>query len=292
MNRKGIILAGGYGTRLYPSTIVMSKQLLPVYDKPMIYYPLSTLMLAGIKEILIISTRKDIARFRELLGNGNRWGLEINYEVQAEPRGLADAFIVGEKFLGNDLSALILGDNIFYGSKITEELKLEGDEDQGATIFAYQVREPERYGVIDFDNQGKPCSIEEKPSKPKTNWAVIGLYYYDSQAVDIAKSLTPSERGELEITDLNQVYLDEGTLSVHKLGRGFAWLDTGTHESLLEASQFISTLEARQGFKISCPEEISWRLGYIGDEDLARLAAEYSNNQYGSYLFSLLKGSS
>jgi len=289
MNRKGIVLAGGFGTRLYPSTTVINKQLLPVYDKPMIYYPISTLMLAGIKEILIISTPNDIPRFKELLGSGNRWGLEISYAVQTEPRGLADAFIVGEKFLGNNLSALILGDNIFYGRQMTEELSSGRDENKGAKIFAYQVKEPERYGVVDFDNDGKPFAIEEKPINPKTNWAVIGLYYYDSQVVDIAKSLTPSKRGELEITDLNQVYLNQGTLRVHKLGRGFAWLDTGTHESLLEASQFISTLEARQGFKISCPEEISWRLGYIDDESLARLAAEYSNNQYGSYLLSLLK---
>ena len=289
MNRKGIILAGGYGSRLHPSTNVINKQLLPVYDKPMIYYPISTLMLAGIQEILIISTPNDAPVFKELLGNGNRWGLEISYEVQTEPRGLADAFIVGERFLGNDLSALILGDNIFYGRQMTEELSSGEDENEGAKIFAYQVKEPERYGVIDFDNDGKPLSIEEKPLSPNTNWAVIGLYYYDSQVVDIAKSLTPSERGELEITDINQTYLNEGKLKVHKLGRGFAWLDTGTHESLLEASQFISTLEARQGFKISSPEEIAWRLGYIDDEDLARLAAEYSNSQYGSYLLNLVE---
>ena len=289
MNRKGIILAGGYGTRLYPSTNVINKQLLPVYDKPMIYYPISTLMLAGIKEILIISTPNNVPIFKELLGNGNRWGLEISYEVQTEPRGLADAFIIGETFLGNDLSALILGDNIFYGRQMTKELSSRGDENEGAKIFAYQVKEPERYGVIDFDNDGKPLSIEEKPSSPKTNWAVIGLYYYDSQVVDIAKSLTPSGRGELEITDINQAYLNEGKLKVHKLGRGFAWLDTGTHESLLEASQFIANLEARQGLKISSPEEIAWHLGYIDDEDLARLAAEYSNSQYGSYLLSLVK---
>ena len=290
MIKKGIILAGGYGTRLYPSTNVINKQLLPVYDKPMIYYPISTLMLAGIKEILIISTPNNVPIFKELLGNGNRWGLEISYEVQTEPRGLADAFIIGETFLGNDLSALILGDNIFYGRQMTKELSSRGDEnDEGAKIFAYQVKEPERYGVIDFDNDGKPLSIEEKPSSPKTNWAVIGLYYYDSQVVDIAKSLTPSGRGELEITDINQAYLNEGKLKVHKLGRGFAWLDTGTHESLLEASQFIATLEASQGLKISSPEEIAWHLGYIDDEDLARLAAEYSNSQYGSYLLSLVK---
>ena len=289
MKRKGIILAGGTGTRLYPSTRVLSKQLIPVYDKPMIYYPLSTLMLAGIKEILVITTPGDIRRYEELLGDGNRWGLEISYEVQTKPRGLADAFIVAKKFLNNDLSVLILGDNIFYGSKITQELKLGQERNEGATIFAYQVKEPERYGVIEFDTKGNPCSIEEKPSNPKSNWVATGLYYYDSQVVDIVKSLEPSARGELEITSLNQAYLNEGLLKVQKLGRGFAWLDTGTHESLLEASQFISTLETRQGVKISCPEEIAWRLGYVNDEDLIKLAADYPNNQYGQYLISLVK---
>jgi len=289
MKRKGIILAGGLGTRLYPSTMVLSKQLLPIYDKPMIYYPLSTLMLAGIREILVITTPKDINRFEELLVDGSKWGLEIRYEVQTEPRGLADAFLVAEKFLGNDLSVLILGDNIFYGSKITAELKLGQDRDEGATIFAYQVKKPERYGVIDFDEKGRPCSIEEKPTDPISNWVVTGLYYYDSQVVDLVKSLEPSPRGELEITALNQAYLKKGELNVQRLGRGFAWLDTGTHESLLEASQFISTLETRQGVKISCPEEIAWRLGYIDDEDLLRLASGYSNNQYGLYLTSLVK---
>ena len=289
MKRKGIILAGGTGTRLYPSTRVLSKQLIPVYDKPMIYYPLSTLMLAGIREILVITTPGDIRRYEELLGDGNRWGLEISYEVQTKPRGLADAFIVAKKFLNNDLSVLILGDNIFYGSKITQELKLGQERNEGATIFAYQVKEPERYGVIEFDTEGNPCSIEEKPSNPKSNWVATGLYYYDSQVVDIVKSLEPSARGELEITSLNQAYLNEGLLKVQKLGRGFAWLDTGTHESLLEASQFISTLETRQGVKISCPEEIAWRLGYVNDEDLIKLAADYPNNQYGQYLISLVK---
>jgi len=289
MKRKGIILAGGTGTRLYPSTRVLSKQLIPVYDKPMIYYPLSTLMLAGIREILVITTPGDIRRYEELLGDGNRWGLEISYEVQTKPRGLADAFIVAKKFLNNDLSVLILGDNIFYGSKITQELKLGQERNEGATIFAYQVKEPERYGVIEFDTKGNPCSIEEKPSNPKSNWVATGLYYYDSQVVDIVKSLEPSARGELEITSLNQAYLNEGLLKVQKLGRGFAWLDTGTHESLLEASQFISTLETRQGVKISCPEEIAWRLGYVNDEDLIKLAADYPNNQYGQYLISLVK---
>jgi len=289
MKRKGIILAGGTGTRLYPSTRVLSKQLIPVYDKPMIYYPLSTLMLAGIREILVITTPKDIRRYEELLGDGNRWGLEISYEVQTKPRGLADAFIVAKKFINNDLSVLILGDNIFYGSKITQELKLGQERNEGATIFAYQVKEPERYGVIEFDTEGNPCSIEEKPSNPKSNWVATGLYYYDSQVVDIVKSLEPSARGELEITSLNQAYLNEGLLKVQKLGRGFAWLDTGTHESLLEASQFISTLETRQGVKISCPEEIAWRLGYVNDEDLIKLAADYPNNQYGQYLINLVK---
>ena len=289
MKRKGIILAGGTGTRLYPSTRVLSKQLIPVYDKPMIYYPLSTLMLAGIREILVITTPGDIRRYEELLGDGNRWGLEISYEVQTKPRGLADAFIVAKKFLNNDLSVLILGDNIFYGSKITQELKLGQERNEGATIFAYQVKEPERYGVIEFNTEGNPCSIEEKPSHPKSNWVATGLYYYDSQVVDIVKSLEPSARGELEITSLNQAYLNEGLLKVQKLGRGFAWLDTGTHESLLEASQFISTLETRQGVKISCPEEIAWRLGYVNDEDLIKLAADYPNNQYGQYLRNLVK---
>ena len=289
MKRKGIILAGGYGTRLYPSTVVISKQLLPVYDKPMIFYPLSTLMLAGIREILIISTPKDLSRYEELLGDGSRLGLQISYALQQEPKGLADAFLVAENFLGNDLSVLILGDNIFYGSRITEELILGQERDEGATIFAYQVKEPERYGVIDFNEEGKVNSIEEKPSTPKSNWVVTGLYYYDSNVVDIAKSLKPSKRGELEITALNQVYLNKGLLKVQKLGRGFAWLDTGTHESLLEASRFISTLETRQGVKISCPEEIAWRLGYINDEKLLKLANDYSNNQYGSYLNSLIK---
>lgn len=289
MKRKGIILAGGSGTRLHPSTFVISKQLLPVYDKPMVYYPLSTLMLAGIQDILVISTPKDISRYEELLGDGNRWGLEISYEVQTEPRGLADAFIVAEKFIANDLPVLILGDNIFYGSRITQELRIGQERKEGATVFVYQVKEPERYGVIDFDNKGRPSSIEEKPSNPKTNWAVTGLYYYDSQVVDIAKSLTPSARGELEITSVNKVYLDKGLLKVHKLGRGFAWLDTGSHESLLEASQFISTLETRQGVKISCPEEIAWRLGYIDEDDLIKLAKDHSNNQYGTYLTRLVK---
>ena len=289
MKRKGIILAGGYGTRLYPSTLVISKQLLPIYDKPMIFYPLSTLMLAGVREILIISTPKDLSRYEELIGDGSKWGLQISYALQQEPKGLADAFLVAENFLGNDLSVLILGDNIFYGSRITEELIPEKGREEGATVFAYQVKEPERYGVIDFDEEGKVNSIEEKPSTPKSNWVVTGLYYYDSKVVDIAKSLKPSKRGELEITALNQVYLNNGLLKVQKLGRGFAWLDTGTHESLLEASRFICTLEARQGEKISCPEEIAWRLGYINDEKLLKLANDYANNQYGTYLTSLIK---
>jgi glucose-1-phosphate thymidylyltransferase len=289
MKRKGIILAGGSGTRLHPSTFVVSKQLIPVYDKPMVYYPLSTLMLAGIKDILVISTPRDISRYEELLKDGNRWGLEISYAVQTEPRGLADAFIVAEQFIANDSPVLILGDNIFYGSKITQELRIGQERNKGATVFVYQVKEPERYGVIDFDSKGEPLSIEEKPSNPKSNWAVTGLYYYDSQVVDIAKSLEPSARGELEISSVNQIYLSKGLLKVQKLGRGFAWLDTGSHESLLEASQFISTLETRQGVKISCPEEIAWRLGYIDEDDLIKLAKNHSNNQYGTYLTKLVK---
>lgn len=289
MKRKGIILAGGSGTRLHPSTFVVSKQLIPVYDKPMVYYPLSTLMLAGIKDILVISTPRDIGRYEELLKDGNRWGLEISYAVQTEPRGLADAFIVAEQFIANDLPVLILGDNIFYGSRITQELRIGQERNKGATVFVYQVKKPERYGVINFDNKGEPLSIEEKPSNPKSNWAVTGLYYYDSQVVDIAKSLEPSARGELEITSINQIYLSKGLLKVQKLGRGFAWLDTGSHESLLEASQFISTLETRQGVKISCPEEIAWRLGYIDQNDLIKLAKNHSNNQYGTYLTNLVK---
>ena len=289
MKRKGIILAGGSGTRLHPSTFVVSKQLIPVYDKPMVYYPLSTLMLAGIKDILVISTPRDISRYEELLKDGNRWGLEISYAVQTEPRGLADAFIVAEQFIANDAPVLILGDNIFYGSRITQELRIGQERNKGATVFVYQVKEPERYGVIDFDSKGEPLSIEEKPSNPKSNWAVTGLYYYDSQVVDIAKSLEPSARGELEISSVNQIYLSKGLLKVQKLGRGFAWLDTGSHESLLEASQFISTLETRQGVKISCPEEIAWRLGYIDEDDLIKLAKNHSNNQYGTYLTNLVK---
>ena len=289
MKRKGIILAGGSGTRLHPSTFVVSKQLIPVYDKPMVYYPLSTLMLAGIKDILVISTPRDISRYEELLKDGNRWGLEISYAVQTEPRGLADAFIVAEQFIANDAPVLILGDNIFYGSRITQELRIGQERNKGATVFVYQVKEPERYGVIDFDSKGEPLSIEEKPSNPKSNWAVTGLYYYDSQVVDIAKSLEPSARGELEISSVNQIYLSKGLLKVQKLGRGFAWLDTGSHESLLEASQFISTLETRQGVKISCPEEIAWRLGYIDEDDLIKLAKNHSNNQYGTYLTKLVR---
>ena len=289
MKRKGIILAGGSGTRLHPSTFVVSKQLIPVYDKPMVYYPLSTLMLAGIKDILVISTPRDISRYEELLKDGNRWGLEISYAVQTEPRGLADAFIVAEQFIANDSPVLILGDNIFYGSRITQELRIGQERNKGATVFVYQVKEPERYGVIDFDSKGEPLSIEEKPSNPKSNWAVTGLYYYDSQVVDIAKSLEPSARGELEISSVNQIYLSKGLLKVQKLGRGFAWLDTGSHESLLEAGQFISTLETRQGVKISCPEEIAWRLGYIDEDDLIKLAKNHSNNQYGTYLTKLVR---
>jgi glucose-1-phosphate thymidylyltransferase len=287
--RKGIILAGGSGTRLYPVTQSISKQLLPVYDKPMIYYPLSTLMLAGIQDILIISTPDDTPRFESLLGDGSQWGLNISYKVQPSPDGLAQAFILGDTFVGNDLSALVLGDNIFYGHDFNELLGNAMFRDDGATVFAYHVQDPERYGVAEFDKENKVLSLEEKPKNPKSNYAVTGLYFYDKDVVAMAKSLKPSARGELEITDLNRLYLDKQKLNLEIMGRGYAWLDTGTHDSLLEASQFIATLENRQGLKVSCPEEISYRRGWINASQLEKLAASLSKNGYGQYLQRVLK---
>jgi len=288
MDRKGLILAGGSGTRLYPATLSISKQLIPIFDKPMIYYPLSTLMLSDIIDILIISTPEDTSRFEKLLGDGSSFGLNITYEIQTKPRGLADAFLVGKKFIGNNSSAMILGDNLFYGSEISNKLKQACNRDKGATIFTHHVKNPEVYGVINLDKSGNPLSIEEKPTSPKSNLAVTGLYFYDEKVVDIAKDLKPSKRGELEITSINKVYLDQGLLNVDHFGRGFSWLDTGTHESLLEASLFTSTIEERQGLKISCPEEIAWRKGLISSEQLEKLAYKMGNNQYGIYLKSLL----
>ncbi len=289
MTRKGIILAGGSGTRLHPVTQVVSKQLLPVYDKPMIYYPLSTLMLAGIRDILLISTPEDTPRFRALLGDGSRWGLDLSYAVQPSPDGLAQAFIIGREFVGGDTSALVLGDNIFHGHDMQAQLASAHGQADGATVFAYPVADPERYGVAEFDDRGRVLSLEEKPAQPKSRYAVTGLYFYDNRVLDIARELKPSPRGELEITDVNRAYLALGALSCEVLGRGMAWLDTGTNESLLDAAQYIATLEKRQGLKIACPEEIAWRLGYIDDAALETLGRALTRSGYGQYLLGLLR---
>lgn len=291
MITKGIILAGGSGTRLYPLTKVISKQLMPVYDKPMIYYPLSTLMLAGIKDILVITTPRDSESFRDLLGDGSQWGgIKISYKVQPSPDGLAQAFIIGEDFIDGEGCALILGDNIFYGHDLSKLVKNATQKDDGATVFAYYVKDPERYGIVEFDKNHKAISLEEKPEKPKSNFAVTGLYFYDKNIVEYAKSIKPSARGELEITDLNKIYLEKGNLSVETLGRGYAWLDTGTHESLLQAASFVETVQDRQGLKIACPEEIAYNLGYINKEQLKELAKPLAKNEYGQYLLAIADG--
>jgi len=291
MNRKGMILAGGSGTRLYPATRAVSKQLLPVYDKPMIYYPLCTLMLSGIREVLIISTPSDTPRFQELLGDGSQWGMQLQYAIQPSPDGLAQSYVIGKNFIGHDNSALVLGDNIFYGHDLVKQLASANARTSGATVFAYHVHDPERYGVVDFDAHRKALTIEEKPKAPKSNYAVTGLYFYDGEACEMATHIKPSHRGELEITDLNRMYLESGRLNVEVLGRGFAWLDTGTHDSLLEASSFIATLQKRQGLMVSCPEEIAFSQGWINKSDLEKLAQPLAKNGYGQYLLSLLSHS-